>query len=87
MLSQTYDKWELIIAINGHPPNSNVYQTALKYQKTNKIKVFDFHHLKGKSNTLNEMINHCSYNYIALLDVDDIWHPNKLQIQSHFLNF
>jgi len=86
VLSQTYDKWELIIAINGHPPNSNVYQTAVKYTQTNKIRVFDFHHLKGKSNTLNEMINHCSYNYVALLDVDDIWHPNKLQIQSQFLN-
>jgi hypothetical protein len=30
------------------------------------------------------MIKHCSYNYVALLDVDDIWHPKKLEVQSHF---
>ena len=30
VLSQTYDKWELLIGINGHPPNSYVYQTATK---------------------------------------------------------
>lgn len=82
VLNQTYDKWELLIGINGHPENSNVYKIAKEYEnKSNKIKVFDFYTIKGKSNTLNEMVKHCSYNYIAILDVDDIWNPLKLEIQ------
>jgi len=82
VLNQTYSEWELLIGINGHPENSDVYKIAKEYEnKSNKIKVFDFYTIKGKSNTLNEMIKHCSYNHVAILDVDDIWHPQKLEIQ------
>ena len=87
ILNQTYTHWELIIGINGHQENSEVYQIAKKYEERNEhIKVIDFFHLKGKSITLNEMINYCKYDYIAILDVDDIWHEKKLEIQSPFLN-
>jgi glycosyltransferase involved in cell wall biosynthesis len=87
ILRQNYDKWELLIGINGHPQNSNVYKTAKEYENKNgKIRVFDFYEIKGKSNTLNEMIKYCNYNYIALLDVDDIWHDEKLSVQSQLLN-
>jgi glycosyltransferase involved in cell wall biosynthesis len=84
ILNQTYDKWELLIGINGHPENSDVFKKAKEYVNTcERIRVFDFFNSKGKSNTLNEMIQYCRYEYIALLDVDDIWHPQKLEIQSH----
>ena len=85
VLNQTYTNWELIIGINGHPENSDVYKKAKKYEN-NKIKVIDFYKLKGKSNTLNEMIKYCAYNYVAILDVDDIWHTSKLEFQSKFLD-
>ena len=88
VLNQTYDKWELLIGVNGHPKNSEVYKIAKKYEgKSEKIHVFDFHKIKGKSNTLNEMIKHCKYGYVALLDVDDIWHEEKLAVQSQMLNY
>ena len=86
VLSQTYDKWELLISVNGHPENSEVFKKAKEYENYenvgDRIRVFDFFNTKGKSNTLNEMIQFCKYEYIALLDVDDIWHPQKLEIQS-----
>ena len=82
VLNQTYDKWELLIGVNGHPQDSEVYKIAKEYiSKSGKIRVFDFYNIKGKSNTLNEMIKYCNYNYVAILDVDDIWHPQKLEIQ------
>lgn len=87
VLNQTYDEWELIIGVNGHPQDSEVYNIAKKYQENSeKIRVFDFHLIKGKSNTLNEMIKHCKYDYVALLDIDDIWHNDKLKFQSQKLN-
>lgn len=85
ILQQTYSDWELLIGINGHPKNSEIYKIA-KLFESDKIKVFDFYNINGKANTLNEMIKHCKYDYIALLDVDDLWHPQKLQIQSQLLN-
>ena len=57
VLNQTYDKWELLIGVNGHLPDSEVYKIAKQYEeKSAKIRVFDFYNIKGKSNTLNEMI-------------------------------
>ena len=84
VLNQTYTRWELIIGVNGHPENSAVYQTARKYE-SDKIKVLDLHQIKGKSNALNEMVKHCNYEHIALLDVDDIWHEKKLEKQLPFI--
>ena len=87
ILNQTYDQWELIIGINGHPENSDVYKIAKEYEKrSDKAFVYDFYKIKGKSNTLNEMIQYCKYDRVALLDVDDIWHAKKLEVQSHMLN-
>lgn len=87
ILNQTYNKWELLIGINGHPKDSEIYKIAKKFESNNhKIRVFDFYNIKGKSKTLNKMIKYCNYNYIALLDVDDIWFPQKLEIQSKLLN-
>ena len=86
ILEQTYDKWELIIGINGHPEGSKEYQIAKLYETLNKkIKVLDLHFISGKSEALNEMVKHGTYDYIALLDVDDIWHVNKLETQLPFV--
>lgn len=87
VLRQTYDKWELIIGVNGHTQDSAVYKIAKEYEKrSNKIRVLDLFQIRGKSNALNEMVKQCSYDYIALLDVDDIWHDQKLEVQSAGLN-
>lgn len=94
ILDQTYDKWELLIGINGHPENSEVYKIAKFYEQKNstegqifsKIRVFDLYNSKGKSNALNELIQFCNYDYVALLDVDDIWYKQKLEIQSEYLD-
>lgn len=86
VLDQTFQDWELIIAVNGHPQNSMVFQIAKDYENIDKrIRVYDFHTVKGKANTLNEMIVFCKFDYVAILDVDDIWLPEKLKIQTQLL--
>ena len=77
---QTYPYWEIIIGINGHPKNSNIYIQAKKYEHI-QIKVIEYLDTRGKPQTLNKMINDCSYNLICLLDVDDKWLPKKLEEQ------
>lgn len=91
IINQTYQEWELIIGINGHPPNSSVFQKAKEYENK-KIKILDLFEinpnpseLNGKSKALNEMIKNAKHNWIALLDVDDIWLPTKLEKQIPFL--
>ena len=84
ILKQTYCDWELIIGINGHPPNSDVYTYAKKYQSDN-IKVIDLQNVKGKAAALNDMLMYTKYNWICLLDVDDIWLPKKLESQIEYM--
>lgn len=87
VIRQTYGDWELLIGINGHPENSEVFKIAKMYENNeSRIKVYDFYNIKGKSNTLNELIKYCKNNNIALLDVDDIWHNKKLETQVKFLD-
>lgn len=86
VINQTVDCWELIIGVNGHEKDSIVYKIAKEYENKNmKIKVLDLYSIKGKSEALNEMVQFAKYDYIALLDVDDIWHPKKLEIQIPFI--
>ena len=83
VIRQTFKDWELIIGINGHEKNSEVYNIAKKYE-SERIKVYDMD-TKGKSNSLNEMIKYCKYDWISLLDVDDIWKKNKLEKQIKYM--
>lgn len=87
IITQTFNDWELIIGVNGHPENSDVFKHSKLYENIDKrIKVYDLYQIKGKANALNKMLDYCNHKYIALLDVDDIWYYKKLEIQSNFLN-
>ena len=82
---QTYTNYEVIIGVNGHNENSDIFKFASKFSD-DKIRVIDLHFIKGKSNALNEMVKLCKYNWIALLDIDDIWLEDKLLIQMNYTN-
>ena len=89
IINQNFNDWELLIGINGHIPNSEVYKIAKKYEEKceyGKIRVYDLYHLTGKSNTLNILIKYCKYEWVSLMDVDDIWEKNKLECQVKFTN-
>jgi teichuronic acid biosynthesis glycosyltransferase TuaG len=83
VISQTYPHWELIIGINGHPSGSSVYHAAMKYA-SDKIRVIEYP-THGKAATLNAMVGDSVYNYVAILDVDDIWKPEKLEKQIDYI--
>ena len=87
ILYQNYKDWQLIIGVNGHPKNSDAYLIAKNYEtKDSRIQVFDLFECKGKSNTLNKMLTIAKYNWIALLDVDDVWLPKKLESQIPYMS-
>ena len=86
VLYQSFKEWELMIGINGHEKDSSVYTIAKQYEnKDPRIRVIDYYTICGKSNTLNKMVKEAKYNWIALLDVDDKWLPNKLKIQKSYM--
>ncbi len=85
VLSQFYQEWELIIGINGYEENSEVYKQTKRFE-CDKIRVLDLYTIKNKANALNKMLDYTKYDWIALLDVDDKWKPDKLQKQVKYMN-
>lgn len=82
---QTYTNWYILIGINGHSSQSDVFQQAKRYENE-KIKVKEYQ-TKNKAETLMQMKKDVTSDYIALLDVDDLWHPKKLEEQIKYLNY
>ena len=94
IFSQTYKNWELLIGINGRI-NDNEFKNKVINIIENLIKkyphdTFDFNiinfNFKGKAVTLNNLVSQAKYDYIALLDADDIWFTDKLELQIKYLN-
>lgn len=81
IMNQNYQNWELIIGFHGCPPNSHQYNIAKQHEIDERVTVLDLP-VTGKSNVLNYMVNLCNGCYVSLLDVDTIWHPNKLVYQK-----
>jgi glycosyltransferase involved in cell wall biosynthesis len=82
--SQTFDSWEILIGVNGWGSESNeVYQKALsilEQKADSRIRAYNYE-WKGAAETYNALVWHCKADWIACLDVDDIWFPSKLETQ------
>ena len=87
VIEQTFQDWELIIGVNSLEQNSIEYRLAKEYEEMDpRIRVYDMYEITGKANALNKMIEYCKYDWISILDVDDIWMPTKLEKQLPFLD-
>jgi teichuronic acid biosynthesis glycosyltransferase TuaG len=89
VISQTYDNWEVIIGVNGHGIGSETEKKVMEIVNTknrfiHKIRVVVYN-TKGRSETLNSMVLDATYDYIAILNVFDIWLPEKLEQQVQYL--
>ncbi|TXD49139.1 glycosyltransferase family 2 protein [Polaribacter sp. IC073] len=82
--AQTYKNWELIIVDDCSTDKSlDIIET---YSKTDKrIKVIRLNENSGAGIARNKAIEEATGNFIAFLDSDDLWHPEKLEKQLAFM--
>lgn len=86
VLQQTYNNWEMIIVDDGS--TDKTYEKALEFsQKDNRIKVFTQKNIGifRLAETYNFALNKSQGKYIAVLEGDDVWVPEKLEIQVNEL--
>ena len=82
VLSQTYKNWELIFWDNQSTDNS--FKILKKY-KDKRIKYFYAKKYTTLYEARNLAIKKSKGEFIAFLDVDDLWLKNKLEFQiAHF---
>lgn len=84
VLNQTYQNWEMIIVDDVSSDNSNIiieeYMT-----KDSRIKLVKLEKNSGPAIARNRAIKEAQGRYIAFLDSDDLWTPDKLSKQISFM--
>ena len=82
VLSQTYKDYEILVVNDGSTDNT----TEVLYQFQARIKIIEQEN-KGNSAARNIAIQNSQGQYIAFLDDDDKWMPNKLEKQIALLEY
>ena len=84
VLAQTYDNWELLITDDVSTDKSVEIITPY-CTKDDRINVLvpDYH--QGIARTRNMSISRAKGRFVAFLDSDDIWYPEKLEKQVNYM--
>lgn len=81
---QTYPNWELII-VDDASTDSTVDIIKSRQEKNNKIRFYVKQQHSGIADTRNQCIRMAQGRFLAFLDADDVWHPEKLDRQLQFM--
>ncbi len=76
VLAQTYPHFELIIVNDCSPDNSVAICQAYTDER---IRIVNHHENRGLAGARNTGVRHACSEYVAFLDSDDTWHPDKLK--------
>ncbi len=84
VLSQTYSNWEMIIVDDGS--TDQTYEIIERFSiKDKRIKPLKHNKSLGAGRARNTAIEFATGDFIAFLDADDLWKPNKLELQLKFM--
>jgi teichuronic acid biosynthesis glycosyltransferase TuaG len=82
-IQQSYQPFEIIVVNDGSTDNTEkIIQTEFKHQ----VKYISLSKNAGASTARNAGLNAATGDYIAFLDADDTWHPDKLSIFSELIS-
>lgn len=82
VLNQTYENWELIIVDDCSTDNTDEIVASFKDER---IKYFKNETNSGAALTRNRALREAQGEWIAFLDSDDLWMPEKLERQIKFM--
>lgn len=84
VINQTYEKWELNIVEDRS--SDNTLNILKKISSTdNRINIIESNKNNGAALSRNKAIERSKGEFIAFLDSDDLWHPNKLELQLNYM--
>ena len=83
VLSQTYQNWELIIVDDCSTDNTDT--VVQKFINDSRILYFKNKHNNGAAFSRNYGLKVAKGKWIAFLDSDDLWTPDKLEKQIEFM--
>lgn len=84
VLSQTYTDWELFVIDDASTDNTAAIVKDL-FLKDRRIKFLQLNENQGTGAARNKGTEAATGTFIAFLDADDLWIPEKLEIQVKFM--
>lgn len=84
VLKQSYDQWEMIL-VNDCSSDGSVDIITNFSQQDSRIRVINLAENSGAAVARNTGIEHARGQYIAFVDSDDTWLPDKLSKQVKFM--
>jgi len=84
VLSQKYNNWEMII-VDDCSTDGGVEIVKDYKRNDERIKLIQLDKNSGAAIARNKAIEYAKGRFIAFLDSDDLWHPNKLKKQIDFM--
>jgi len=84
VLSQSFSDWEMLIVDDCSPDNSN-HLVEEYAAKDVRVKLLRLDENSGPAVARNTAIQAAQGRYIAFLDSDDLWFPDKLEKQLAFM--
>ncbi|OFD36888.1 glycosyltransferase family 2 protein [Bacillus mycoides] len=82
VLSQTHENWEMYIADDCSQDST---AEVISQFKDERIKYFKLDENAGAAVARNKALEKANGSFIAFLDADDMWKPDKLQKQLEFM--
>ena len=82
ILSQTYEKWKLLLIDDGSTDDTLLVARSLADPR---IKVYADGQTRGLANRLNEALGLSCGKYFARMDGDDVAYPHRIERQIHYL--
>lgn len=83
VLAQTYQNWELIIVDDCSPDNTD--EAVGAFLSDERIHYFKNEKNSGAAVSRNKALREAKGRWIAFLDSDDLWEPEKLEKQIAFM--
>lgn len=86
VLAQTYGNWELLLVVDGsEDPAIEVIEKYIGEKQEKRIHLLIQENNKGAALARNRGVAESKGRYIAYLDADDLWKPEKLERELAFL--
>jgi len=83
LIAQRFPDWELIAVENG---STDASPSILADYSDPRIRIFPFPANIGRTPALRYALDQARGNYVAVLDADDVSHPERLSRQAAFLD-
>ena len=82
--NQTYSHWEMLIVCDASTDGTvDILKSLAAQDERIKLTIINSH--SGIAEARNQAIKQAQGHYLAFLDADDLWHPEKLERQLRFM--